>query len=84
VSASRLQQIAHILQVSIPFLFEGAPPVAGQPKAADASPLPDYVSEFLATSDGLALMKAFTRLKDDPKLLRSTVNLVEEIADNKD
>jgi hypothetical protein len=37
------------------------------------------VSDFLATSDGLALIKAFTRIKE-PKLRRHIVNLVEEIA----
>jgi hypothetical protein len=37
------------------------------------------VSDFLATSDGLALTKAFTRLKD-AKLRRSIVDLVEQIA----
>jgi hypothetical protein len=37
------------------------------------------VSDFLATSDGLALIKAFTRIKE-PKLRRRIVNLVEEIA----
>jgi len=38
------------------------------------------VSEFLATSDGLALTKAFMRIKD-AKLRRSIVNLIVEIAE---
>jgi transcriptional regulator with XRE-family HTH domain len=29
VSASRLQHLSHILQVPVPFFFEGAPPVPG-------------------------------------------------------
>jgi hypothetical protein len=37
------------------------------------------VSDFLASSDGLALAKAFTRIKE-PKLRRCIINLVEEIA----
>ena len=36
-------------------------------------------SGFLATSDGLALTKAFMQIKD-AKLRRSIVNLVDEIA----
>ena len=79
ISASRLQHICHILQVPVPFFFEGAPHIAGQPKIAEDAPLPDYVSEFLATSDGVALVKAFTRLPSD-KLRRRIVALVEEIA----
>lgn len=76
MGASRLQQIANILQVPVTFFFEGGP---GQHKADDSGPSPAYVSEFLATSDGLALTRAFTRLPD-AKLRRSIVNLVEEIA----
>jgi hypothetical protein len=41
------------------------------------------VSDFLATSDGLALVKAFTRIKN-AKLRRSIVNLVEHVADECD
>jgi len=37
------------------------------------------VSDFLATSDGLALVKAFMCI-EDAKLRRSIVHLVEEIA----
>jgi len=36
------------------------------------------VSDFLATSDGLALTKAFMRIKDN-KLRRRIVDLVEQI-----
>jgi hypothetical protein len=38
------------------------------------------VTDFLATRDGLALIKAFMRIKD-AKLRRHVVNLVEGIAD---
>jgi hypothetical protein len=41
------------------------------------------VSDFLATSDGLALTKAFMRIKD-PVLRRHIVHLVQEIAGNDD
>jgi hypothetical protein len=46
------------------------------------APSPAYVSDFLATSDGLALTKAFTRINDS-KLRRRIVDLVEQIADDK-
>lgn len=76
MGSSRLQQIANVLQVPVTFFFEGAP---GQPKLDGKAPSPAYVNEFLSASDGLALTKAFMQIKD-PKLRRSIVNVVEEIA----
>jgi transcriptional regulator with XRE-family HTH domain len=81
IGASRLQQIAHILQVPVSFFFEGAPslgPQVGGDGMREA-PSPSYVSDFLATSDGLALTKSFMRIKE-PKLRRRIVDLVEAIA----
>ena len=83
IGASRLQHIANILQVPVPFFFEGAPNVPGhhaQPGMAEA-PSPAYVSDFLSTSDGLALTKAFMRIKN-AKLRRRIVDLVEQIAED--
>jgi transcriptional regulator with XRE-family HTH domain len=79
VAASRLQHISSILQVPIPFFFEGAPTFPGQPSGLDEAPSPAYVSDFLATSDGLALTKAFMRIQN-AKLRRCIVDLVEQIA----
>ena len=62
VSASRLQHISQILQVPVSFFFEGAPAASGIPQAVKGTgdaPSPAYVSDFLATSDGLSLVKAF-------------------------
>jgi transcriptional regulator with XRE-family HTH domain len=79
IGASRLQQISQILQVPVAFFFEGAPTLHPQPEGMAEAPSPAYVSDFLATSEGLALTKAFTRIKQ-PKLRRRIVDLVEEIA----
>jgi hypothetical protein len=59
--------------------------MAGEPTGRTPSGVPDqdqleasspaHVNEFLATSDGLALVKAFTRIRD-VKLRRSIVLLV--------
>jgi transcriptional regulator with XRE-family HTH domain len=78
ISASRLQHISHILQVSVSFFFDGAPTLPGAPVGNRASPSPSYVSDFLATSDGLALVKAFMRIKN-PALRRCIVKLVQQI-----
>ncbi len=81
IGASRLQQISLILQVPVSFFFEGAPTVHSGPRSdgMNEAPSPAYVSDFLATSDGLALTKAFTRI-GDLKLRRRIVDLVEQIA----
>src|SRR6267143_954898 len=79
IGASRLQQISHILQVPVAFFFEGAPNLHGSTEGMKEAPSPAYVSDFLATSEGLSLTKAFMRIKE-PKLRRRIVDLVEEIA----
>jgi transcriptional regulator with XRE-family HTH domain len=83
IGASRLQQISEILQVPVSFFFEGAPNLGVAPDGMKSAPSPAYVSDFLATSEGLALTKAFTRIKG-PRLRRRIVDLVEEIAGDSD
>src|SRR5690349_19188534 len=79
IGASRLQQISHILQVPVAFFFEGAPNLHGSTDRMKEAPSPSYVSEFLATPEGLALTKAFMRITE-PKLRRRIVDVVAEIA----
>jgi transcriptional regulator with XRE-family HTH domain len=81
ISASRLQNISQILQVPVSFFFEGAPTLPGTPVGRGTAPSPTYVTNFLATADGLALTKAFMSI-NKPKLRRHIVHLVQEIADN--
>jgi transcriptional regulator with XRE-family HTH domain len=77
IGASRLQHIAQILQVPVSFFFEGGPAAEGLRGASERAS-PTYVSDFLATRDGLGLAKAFMAIKDK-KLRRCIVALVEEI-----
>jgi transcriptional regulator with XRE-family HTH domain len=77
IGASRIQQISEILQVPVSFLFEGSPGSSSANSFGDA-PSPTYVADFLATSDGLALIRAFTRIPDI-KLRRAIVDMVELI-----
>lgn len=79
VGASRLQQISEILQVPVSFLFDGGPSGAPNADGFSEGSSPSYVSDFLATSEGLALTRAFTRITD-AKMRRSIVDLVEQIA----
>ncbi|KJC47381.1 Cro/Cl family transcriptional regulator [Bradyrhizobium sp. LTSP885] len=79
VGASRLQQISEILQVPVSFLFDGGPSGIKTADGFSEGSSPAYVSDFLATAEGLALTRAFTRISDG-KLRRSIVELVEQIA----
>ena len=83
IGAGRLQQIARILKVPVGFFFEGSPREGGAASETDQAPLPSYVNDFLATSDGLALTKAFMQIKD-ANLRRRIVSLVQDITDNHD
>ena len=79
IGASRVQQIGDVLQVPVSFFFEGGPTSSTSAAGFGEAPSPAYVSDFLATSEGLALIRAFTRIAD-AKLRRSIVDLVEQMA----
>ena len=74
VGASRLLAIADFLQVPASYFFEG---LETPSDAATASA--KFVSEYFASPDALRLAKAFLSITD-PKLRRSIVALVQEIA----
>ena len=76
-------RISHILQVPVAFFFEGAPNLHASSDGLNEAPSPTYVSDFLATSEGLSLTKAFMRIKE-PRLRRRIVDLVQEIAGEND
>jgi transcriptional regulator with XRE-family HTH domain len=59
MGASRLQQAAQILGVSVPFFFEGAP--GGHIEGGDTLS-PSYIDDFVSSEDGLGLIKAFMRI----------------------
>ena len=79
IGAGCLQHISELLQVPVPFFFEGAPHLLGETDGFGEAPSPLYVSEFLATSDGLKLTKAFMQIREQT-MRRRIVHLVEEIA----
>src|SRR5471030_2360569 len=79
IGASRLQHISQILKVPVSFFFEGAPNMPGHSGMCEA-PSPSYVNDFLATSDGLSLVKSFVKVKG-PQLRPRIVELVEQMAE---
>jgi transcriptional regulator with XRE-family HTH domain len=82
VGASRLQHIATVLKVPVSFFFEDAP---GTPEeAAGFAEQPhSYVVDFLSSSEGLSLNKAFVRIKD-ARVRRKIVDLVQSLSSDED
>ena len=80
IGASRLMHISEILQVPVAFFYEGAPGGTNDLAGLGEAQSPTYVADFLATSEGLALAKAFQRIQDG-RVRRRTVDLVEALAD---
>lgn len=79
IGASRLQQLARVLDVPPSFFFEGAPMVAASGVGFNEDPSNTYVVEFLSTAEGLQLNRAFSAIKD-AKVRKSVIELVERIA----
>lgn len=84
IGASRLQQIGAILGVPVEFFFDGAPSgdnphnnqhLPGFSESADQN----YVTDFLATSEGIHLNRSFIKIQD-PKVRRRIVELVDVLA----
>jgi transcriptional regulator with XRE-family HTH domain len=79
IGASRLQQLARVLDVPPAYFFEGAPGAA-QRDAGFAEPEgAGYVLDFLSTNEGLRLNRAFVAIKD-PKVRKKILNLVQSLA----
>lgn len=79
ISASRLRQAAHVLDVPVEFFYEGAPaPPAASAEASESTMQPFDVA-FLATTEGFQLNRAFLRIRD-AKVRRRIVELVVSLA----
>ena len=82
IGASRLQQISKTLNVPPAYFFEGAPAFdGGDPVAhsAAAEAGSAYVVDFLSTTEGLHLNRAFARIQD-AKVRKRIVDLVTSLA----
>jgi transcriptional regulator with XRE-family HTH domain len=72
IGASRLQQIASVLQVPVTFFFDPSPlPVAEDQSLAT-------LNHFMSTRDAVRLAKAFMKI-GDTQLRRRIVDLVQQI-----
>jgi transcriptional regulator with XRE-family HTH domain len=82
IGASRLFDLAMVLNVPIQYFYEDAPAgearVPPSPGFAERQPDP-YIFEFLNTREGLELNKAFARISD-PKTRRAVLELVRALS----
>lgn len=82
IGASRLFDLAQVLNVPIQFFYDDAPPAEDmalpQPGMSD-KPQEGFVIDFLGSREGLELNKAFVRITD-PKVRRAIVDLVRSLA----
>ncbi|WP_275788013.1 helix-turn-helix domain-containing protein [Pararhizobium gei] len=79
VGASRLQNISSILNVPVSFFFEDAPGDNSGPSGMAEASSSNYVVDFLSSSEGLQLNRAFVKISD-PKVRRKLVDLVKALA----
>jgi transcriptional regulator with XRE-family HTH domain len=79
IGASRLQQLARVLDVAPAFFFEGAPNDEMPASGVYETPDNDYVVDFLSTNEGLQLNRAFAQIRD-PKVRKRIVELVTSLA----
>lgn len=80
IGASRLWDLSRILGVPVRYFFEGLRTEAGAPAEGFAEEAqPDYVLDFVQSSEGVQLIKAFVRIKDD-NVRRGIVNLAKTLA----
>jgi transcriptional regulator with XRE-family HTH domain len=77
IGASRLQQIAQFLKVDISYLFEG---LSGEKQSSGfAEEGTAFVMDFLNSSEGLQLNRAFARIKD-ARVKRRLIALINALA----
>ena len=80
IGASRLQRISEVMTVPVSFFFEDAPTGMTGNESLQEPSSPDYVVDFLSSSEGLQLNRAFVRISD-PKVRRRVIDLVRTLAD---
>ena len=83
IGASRLQQISSVLNTPISFFFEDAPGGGAGAEGFAETSSTSYVVDFLSSSEGLQLNRAFVKI-EDPKVRRKIVELVKTLANDEE
>ncbi len=87
ISASRLYQMSQILGVPVEFFFDDLPELAkgdyAAPSGFGESAQETIIMDFINSSEGLQLNKAFSEI-GDPRVRKKVVELVKSIAGQED
>lgn len=78
IGASRLQNIASILNTSVAFFFEGQPGSEASVEGMAEDGNPDYVVDFLSSAEGIQLNRSFSKIKD-PLIRKKVIDLVRSL-----
>lgn len=80
IGASRLQQISSVLNTPVAFFFDDAPGTKPPSSSGFAeTESTNYVVDFLSSSEGLQLNRAFVKIRD-PKVRRKIVEMVKVLS----
>lgn len=79
ISASRLKQAASVFDVDVDWFYEGGPAEQGVKAGWAERGSRSLDVQFLSTTEGFKLNRAFTRIRD-PKVRRKIIDLVESLA----
>jgi len=80
IGASRLYEISTVLGTPVSFFFDDAPDTGKRTAGGFAeSESANYVFDFLSTSEGLQLNRAFLKISD-PKIRRKIVEMVKAMS----
>jgi transcriptional regulator with XRE-family HTH domain len=81
MGASRLQNIAVVLNTPVAFFFEDAPQSVDETagEGMNESKSPNYIVDFLSSSEGLQLNRAFVKIENNI-IRRRIIDLVKSLA----
>ena len=79
IGASRLWDLARILEVPVHYFFDGLDGNHAPAEGFAEQPQQDYFLEFVNSSEGIQLIKAFVEIKD-PRVRRALLGLVRSLA----
>ena len=81
IGASRLYQISQILGVQVQFFFDDMADTGGvTPGNFSDSDSAPYVMDFVSSSEGLQLNRAFTNI-DDPRIRKRLLDLIKTLGE---
>ena len=78
ISASRLFELARILEVEISYFFEGFETSSSYMRMEDSAPIPKFLN-FVSSNEGMSLSRAFTRIKSR-RTRRALIDMAKSLA----